>query len=55
MFAVSYDVVSGCSVNISETFADNVMSASDADMPSEGNNGSVDNMKYITLKMVWAR
>ena len=50
MFAVSYDVVSGCSYNISETFADNVMSASDADMPSEGNNGSVDNMKYITLK-----
>ena len=50
MFAVSYDVVSGCSDNISETFANNVMSASDADMPSEVNNGSVDNMKYITLK-----
>ena len=55
MFAVSYDVVLGCSDNISETFADNVMYASDADMPSEGNNGSVDNIKYITLKMVWAR
>ena len=40
MFAVSYDVVSSCSDNISETSVDNAMSSSDVDMPSEGINGN---------------
>ena len=50
MFAVSYDVVSSCSDNISETSVDNAMSSSDVDMPSEGINGNPGEKKYIILK-----